>query len=173
MGGPEETAGRQREGGSLLFLSANDGPESALSFILLTLDEESYAVEIGRVREIIRVPRITRVPGAPGHVSGVINLRGTIVPVIELAVLLSLPAGDAGTKSRIVVVESDATPVGLIVDSVEGVAEVAPESVEPALRTLDDSQRICLEGQVEIGGKIVGILDIDRVMDRARPGTDT
>ena len=41
------------------------------------------------------------------------------------------------------------------------------------MRTLDDSQRICLEGQVEIGGKIVGILDIDRVMDRARPGTDT
>ena len=95
------------------------------------------------------------------------------MPVIDLAVLLSLPAGDAGTKSRIVVVESDAAPVGLIVDSVEGVAEVPPEAVEPALRTLDDSQRVCLEGQAEIGGKIVGILDIDRVMDRARPETDT
>lgn len=173
MGGPEQTAGRLKEGGSLLFLSADDGRESALSFILLTLDEESYAVGIGRVKEIIRVPRITWVPGAPSHVSGVINLRGTIVPVIDLAVLLSLPAGEAGAKGRIVVVESDAMPVGLLVNSVEGVAEVAPESVEPALRTLDDSQRVCLEGQAEIGGKIVGILDIDRVMDKARPGTDT
>jgi purine-binding chemotaxis protein CheW len=170
MGGLEPIAGGLREGGSFLDTSNPEiKPEQTLAFVALRLGGESFALQIEKVREIIRVPRITWVPGAPESVSGVINLRGTVIAVVDPAVVLSLPAAVASDQNRVVIVEAKGNTIGFLVDSVIGVADIPAASLEPALRTLSDAQRSCLVAQAGIDGKLVGILDVDRIAVRAQP----
>ena len=141
----------------------------ATSFVVLSAAGELYAIEIGSVREIIRVPKVTWLPGAPANIPGIINLRGVVVAVVDLAVMLSRPPLETDDGSRIVIVESAGQPVGLLVESVAGVEEIDPSAQEEVMRTLDEVQRAFIASQAEIGGRLAGILDIGRLVEGARP----
>jgi len=168
MGGFKQTT-QQGEGSVFHDSSIQGRPEEKLAFILLQSTGETYAIEIGKVREIIRVPHITWLPGVPNNIRGVINLRGTVVAVVDLAVLLSHPVPEIGPKSRIVIAESSGATVGMLVDSVTGVAELPPAALEPAMRTLDELKRSLIVAQGEVEGNLVGILDVDHIVEKARP----
>ncbi len=144
-------------------------PEQASSFIVLTVGGEFFAVEIGRVREIIRLPAITWLPGAPASIKGIVNLRGVVVAVVDLAVLFSHSQLEIEPKSRIVIVESAGASVGLLVEEVIGVEEIPASSQEAAMRTLDESQHSFISAQSDLRGKMTGILDIDGLVEQARP----
>lgn len=105
--------------------------EVQLQFITFTLDDELYALPVDRVREVIRVQAITRVPQAPAHVRGVHNLRGTILPVLEIRTRLGLSPATLTPDSRIVVAESRAKRIGLLVDAVLHVIRVPESLIEP------------------------------------------
>ncbi|MFZ5592068.1 MAG: chemotaxis protein CheW [Bacillota bacterium] len=111
------------------------GPErrvvSEEQFVIFHLQEEEYAVNIQSVKEIIRPPEIVRVPRAPAYVEGVINIRGTILPVINLRLKLSLPARENDDRSRIVVVDMNGVPTGLVVDAVREVRKIAADQIAP------------------------------------------
>ncbi|MGH2708293.1 MAG: chemotaxis protein CheW, partial [Actinomycetota bacterium] len=93
-------------------------PGRELHLVTFALDREEFGIPIDQVREVIRVGDITRVPQAPSHVRGVINLRGRILPVVEIRTRLGLTAAVITPHSRVVVVESHARVLGLLVDAV-------------------------------------------------------
>ncbi len=154
-------------------LSADDPErgreEPGLAVIMMMLHGETFAIPLSQVKEIIRVPHITWVPGAPATVKGIINLRGTVVAVLELAALLGHPAVACGQTSRIVIVDSAGAVAGLLVEEVLGVEEVAYAAIEPSMRTLDEQQRNYVSAQAEAAGRLVGVLDIDVVLENSRP----
>ena len=99
--------------------------------VVFTLANETYGVDISTVNEIIRMQEITEVPMTPDFVEGVINLRGRIVPVIDLRKRFNLEMAEVTQSSRIIVVELNDITVGMIVDSVSEVLRLPKENTEP------------------------------------------
>ena len=137
-------------------------------YLTVALDNESYGLAVLKVREIIRMQKITPVPQMPEFVKGVINLRGRVIPVIDLRVKFGLKAVFAD-RTCIVVVQvklptSQTVQMGLIVDSVEEVVNLSATEIEP---TPDFGTRIdtgYILGMAKIKGAVKTILDIDRVV---------
>src|SRR3989441_13309090 len=107
------------------------GMSEEQQLVVFQLGAELYGVEISRVHEIIRLQSITRVPRAPAFVEGVINLRGKVIPVVDLRRRFGLPTADHTRASRIVVVEIADQVVGVVVDGVSEGLRVSASTVEP------------------------------------------
>lgn len=105
--------------------------EEVSQVVSFEIGAEEYAVDILEVQEINRMVEITRVPTAPSYVEGVINLRGKVIPIIDLRLRFGLPATDRTTESRIVVVDVNRNVIGLIVDSVSEVLRIPNSLIEP------------------------------------------
>lgn len=141
--------------------------DAATGFVLFRLGGETYGLPIDRVQGIIRYERGTPVPRAPEVVEGVINLRGSIIPVIDLSKRLGRGSFEPEAASRIVVAEGEAGLVGLAVDAANEVASIDPEMVQPppeAALTPESSEAIA--GVTEYGGRLVILLDLDRAVPR-------
>jgi purine-binding chemotaxis protein CheW len=137
-------------------------------YLTLILDNEAYGITVLKVREIIRHQKITPVPQMPEFVKGVINLRGRVIPVVDLRLKFGLKA-EITERTCVIVVQvqhSSGTPLqmGLIVDSVEEVANLTAADIEP---TPDFGVRIdtaYLLGMAKVKGQVKTLLDIDRVV---------
>jgi chemotaxis signal transduction protein/SRSO17 transposase len=132
--------------------------------VVLDVGEESYGIPVQRVREIIRVPPITRVPNGPEFLEGVINLRGQVIPVMDLRKHLGIPYGHETKSSRVVVSELGRHTVGLMVDGVSEVVMVSTGDIEPppALVAGVNDGQVC--GVARLGERLVLFLDPDRVL---------
>ncbi|HTI99208.1 MAG TPA: chemotaxis protein CheW [Dongiaceae bacterium] len=138
-------------------------------YLTFTLQEESYGIDVLRVREIIRMTSITAVPRMPAYVRGVINLRGKIIPVTDLRLRFGFAAAAATDLTCIVVVQvklpdGKVTQMGLIVDGVEEVLSIAPEDIEetPDFGTAIATSYIL--GMAKIKGVVKALLDIDQIV---------
>ncbi len=141
---------------------ASGGDEKQL--VVFQLAAELYGVEISRVHEIIRLQSVTRVPRAPAFVEGVINLRGKVIPVVDLGRRFGLPLGEHSRASRIVVVEIGDQVVGIIVDAVSEVLRVNTSIVEPPSPVVAGIDSEYLEGIAKLPDRLVILLDLDRVL---------
>ena len=138
-------------------------------YLTVGLDREAYGIAVLKVREIIRMQKITPVPQMPVYVKGVINLRGRVIPVVDLRVKFGLEAVLA-ERTCIVVVQvtlsaEQSVQMGLIVDSVEEVATLTEAEIEP---TPEFGAKIDIEyivGMAKVKGQVKMLLDIDRVVD--------
>ena len=99
--------------------------------VVFTLASEAYGVDIGAVREIIQMQNITRVPRTPDYVEGVINLRGRVIPVVDLRTRFGFPAAERNKDTRIVVVDIGSQDIGVVVDAVPEVLRVAADAIAP------------------------------------------
>lgn len=138
-------------------------------FLSFVLAGEEYAVEILRVKEIIEYDNLTRVPGMPPAVRGVINLRGRVVPVIDLALRFGLPESVITPRSCIVMVEigtgESAIVMGIITDAVSEVLDLATDQMQPPPSFGTSVGAEYLDGMAETGGrKFVMLLNIDRAL---------
>jgi len=132
--------------------------------VVCELKDQRYGLEISRVYEIIRLQPITVVPQAPSYVDGVINLRGRIVPVVDLAVRFGLGRSTPTKASRIVVAGSGEIRVGLIVDSVSEVLMVREDAVEPTPTAVSVSEDASyLRGIAKLGDRLVILLGMDEL----------
>jgi purine-binding chemotaxis protein CheW len=140
-------------------------------YLTFFLADEEYAINIQRVKEIIEYTPVTKVPKVPEWIRGVINLRGSVVPVVDLAVRFGLAEHPVTKTTCIVIVEveqdTERTVMGVIADAVNQVIDLAPKDIEepPAFGT-----RVRLEylfGMGKIGKKFALILNIDRVLSTA------
>lgn len=137
-------------------------------YLTVLLAHESYGISVVKVREIIRFTQITSVPQMPVYVKGVINLRGRVIPVVDLRLKFGLPDAMA-ERTCIVVVEVNRhdgrlMPMGLVVDTVDEVANIAASDIEPTPHlgtTVDTSY---LVGVAKVKGQVKLLLDIDRVV---------
>lgn len=143
---------------------------------------EEYAIGILRVREILEYDTLTKVPTTPPSIRGVINLRGSVVPVVDLAVKLGLPESVISKRTCIVVVEMDLdgerTVMGVLADAVTQVIDLPVSDVEPPPPFGTRMRVDCLLGMGRAGRKFVLLLDIDKLLsldelEISRPGAET
>ena len=144
--------------------TATIGEERQL--VVFQLGAELYGVDIARVHEIIRLQTITRVPRAPSFVEGVINLRGKVIPVVDLRRRFGLPTAEHTRATRIVVVEIGDQVVGIIVDSVSEVLRVSTATIEPPSPVVAGIDSEYLHGIAKLPERLVILLDLDRVLAR-------
>ncbi len=143
-------------------------PTLAGKYLIIVLDNEGYGIAVLKVREIIRVQKITPVPQMPNYVKGVINLRGRVIPIVDLRLKFGLKA-EFTERTCIVVVQVKLTAdqsvqMGLIVDSVEEVVVLTPEVIAP---TPDFGARLdtaYILGMAKVKDQVKTLLDIDRVV---------
>jgi len=143
-------------------------------FLSFSLRGSDYAVGILQVKEILQYETVTRVPSVPASVRGVINLRGAVVPVIDLAVKLGLPPTQVTRRTCILIVEAalgdERTVLGVMADAVREVLELGPEEIEPTPAFGTEVRVEFLLGMGKAGRGFVLLLDLDRVVsagDRA------
>lgn len=145
-------------------------PATIAKYLSFRLRGEEYGVEILRVREIIGVIDITPLPRTPEYVKGVINLRGKIIPVLSLRARFGLPDQDFTDQTCIIVIEMpDAggdrpTELGMIVDSVSEVVDVAPGAIDPTPRLGGGMRADHIAGLAKIRDRVVALLNIDAVI---------
>lgn len=137
-------------------------------YLTFSMGGEEYAVNILRVKEIIEYDTLTKVPGTPPAIRGVINLRGNVVPVVDLALRFGLVPNPVTKRSCIVIVEVDAggerAVMGILADSVSEVLALAPDQVEPPPAFGTRAKVDFLSGMGKVGRKFVLLLDVDRVL---------
>ena len=137
-------------------------------YLTFTLVSEDYGIGILKIKEIIGMMPITSVPQTPSFVKGVVNLRGKVIPVVDLRLKFGMPAIDYTERTCIIVVEisgqSSAIKIGIVVDAVSEVLNIKGEDVEntPAFGTHVNTDYIL--GMAKIGGRVKILLDIDKVL---------
>lgn len=139
-------------------------PERELHLVVFRIEREEYAVPIGHVREVVRVGDITRVPHAPPNIRGVMNLRGRILPIMELRTRLGIEAAELTGRSRVVVVDVSRRAVGLLVDSVGQVARVAESKVSAPPDEVRSAAGDGVTGVARVGERLLLLLDLERVL---------
>ena len=132
--------------------------------VVFSLAGELYGLDISRIQGIIRVPDVTRVPRAPQFVEGVINLRGEIVPIVNLRERFGRPEQDHTPDTRIINVEIGDELVGLIVDAVEEVLNIPADAIVPTPELVTSAESPYLRGIAKIGERLVTLLDLDKVL---------
>jgi purine-binding chemotaxis protein CheW len=136
-----------------------------LHLIAFQLGREEYGVPVASVREVSRVGEITRVPQAPEHIRGVMNLRGRILPVLELRTRLGHPPLEApGPRARVVVAEIHGRVLGLLVDSVAQVLKVSADRVVPPPDDARSAAADYLTGVAQLDGRLIILLDLERML---------
>lgn len=133
----------------------------------LELAGECYGMEIGRVQEIIRMQTITPVPNGPACVEGLTNLRGRVIPVVDLRKRFGLSSGGLHHRSRIVVAELGEHTVGLIVDGVSEVLRVRNDQVEPPSVLITSEGSAYLRGVAKLEDRLVLLLDPSLILGAA------
>jgi len=145
--------------------------EDWIQLVAFFIGDEEYAVEIQYVREINRLVEITRVPRTPEFVLGVINLRGRVIPVIDLRVRFGLSKRENDDRSRIVVVEVKNQTIGLRVDSVSEVLRLPADTMDPPPNIISGREAECVKGVAKLENKLLILLDLDNVLSPPNGGT--
>lgn len=143
-----------------------DNATNQIQLVTFGIGEEEFGVEILSVQEINRMMELTRVPQAPDEVEGVINLRGKIIPVLDLRKRFELPRSDGSEQSRIVVVEVHDRVLGFIVDRVHEVLRIDSKIVEPAPRMICSIDSDFIAGVGKLEDRLLILLDLDKLFDR-------
>jgi purine-binding chemotaxis protein CheW len=140
----------------------------ATQYLTFVLDEEVFAVDVARVREILEFTTVTKIPQTQHYMRGVINLRGCVVPVIDLRVLFGLPDADATVNTCIVVIEintdGNSMIVGALTDSVREVMELEGNQIEAAPRIGSRVKAGFISGMGKHNNEFIMILNIDRML---------
>ena len=137
---------------------------SEIQLVVFDLASEHYGVDISDVREIMRMQNITKVPGAVSYVEGVINLRGKVLPVLDLRKRLGLKVAEQTEESRIVVVDIADGEVGVIVDAVTEVLRVPNASIEPPSSMVAQGNSDYLRGIAKLTDRLIILLDLNKLL---------
>lgn len=145
--------------------------QELLQLVSFHIGEEEYCVDILKVQEIIRMMQITRVPNLPDFTEGIINLRGRVIPIIDLRVRLGMAKKEHGGNTRIIVVEMNNKTIGFIVDSVSEVLRIPKSITEapPELVAGINSEYITSIGKLE--DRLLILLDLEKVLSDEEKNT--
>ncbi len=135
----------------------------SMQLISFTLGEETYGIEITKIREIILMGQITQVPETPHYIKGLINLRSTVIPVIDLRARFGLADGEQTDDSRIMVLNVGNRTIGIVVDAVSEVLRVAGDQISPAPPTVASLGNEYMTGLVRLDEQLLILLDVDKL----------
>ena len=149
-------------------MSAAEGAAST-QYLTFKLGEETFALDVAEVREILDFTSVTKVPRTPAFMRGVINLRGSVVPVMDLRLKFGMSATLQTVNSCIIVVEmtmeGDSIVIGVLADAVQEVIDLEPEQIEPPPRIGTKLNTEFILGMGKHNGAFMMILDIDRIFE--------
>ena len=132
--------------------------------VVFDLADEAYGVNIGTVREIIRMQEITQVPRTPDYVEGVINLRGKVIPVIDMRKRFGFPVAEHTKDTRIVVIDIGGADIGATVDAVTEVLRLGADSIEPPSAIITSADSDYLLGIAKLETRLIILLDLQRAL---------
>lgn len=133
-------------------------------YVVFLVEEQLYALSIKEVVEIIRMQPITEVMGKRRYISGIINLRGNIIPVIHLRKRYHMSIDSFNKKTRIIIIHYNDEEIGLIVDEVRMVTHIEEEQLEPPLGMFNAIERDCFKGFAKVNEQLIGILNLGKVL---------
>jgi purine-binding chemotaxis protein CheW len=133
-------------------------------FISFSVGDEEYGLELLRVKEVIRVREITWLPKAPSFVKGIINLRGDVIPIIDLRDKFGLEAKEATANTRVIVVEVDGKLMGMIVDSASQVVRIPADQIDPPPPVLGGFSQEFITGVGKMDDKLIILLNSDAIL---------
>ncbi|MFZ5352058.1 MAG: chemotaxis protein CheW [Bacillota bacterium] len=137
---------------------------SVRKFVVFRLDNEEYGIDILRVKEIKEMIGITRVPKAPYFVRGVMNLRGDVIPIVDLRKKFNLPEAKDTENSRIIIVTVDDLTVGLVIDSSSEVLEISNDLIEDAPSSIGSVEQSNIFGIGKVNNRLIILLDVVRIL---------
>jgi len=154
----------QREAASI---QENPGSASTdeLQLVSFNVGNEEFGVDILKVQEINRMVEITRVPQAPRYIEGVINLRGKVIPIVDLRKRFNLESKEHDKDTRIVVVDIGGNIMGMIVDSVSEVLRLQASTIEPPPEIVTGLTSECIKGVAKLEDRLLIFLDLSKVID--------
>ena len=137
-------------------------------YLTFKLGDEVFATDVAKVREVLDFTTITKIPRTPDFMSGVINLRGNVVPVVDLRLCFEMSRTEKTVNTCVVVVEmlldGDPTVIGALADSVEEVIDLEPDQIQPAPKIGTQIRTDFIKGMGKRDGQFIMILDIDRII---------
>ena len=155
----------RRRAESLAFEGVEDEVDDRMGILLFRLDEEWYAVKVEDVREIYQEYRITSVPCVPAFIRGVVNIRGEIISVTDVAALMHLASsGSFDIEAPAIVIQNSECTTAMVVDEIGDIADVPVDSVEPPLSVIDKVQAEYVAGSVYLGERLIGLVNVDRIL---------
>lgn len=143
------------------------GGDGILQLVTFTLGSEEYAVDILKVQEINRMTEIAKVPNAPAYVEGVINLRGRVIPVMNLRKKFGLPEKDRDEQSRIMIMDIQGITMGLVVDSVSEVLRIPSSTVDPTPPMASDVSTEFIKGIAKLQDRLIILIDMDSLIEKS------
>jgi len=138
--------------------------DKELQVVGFRIGRETFGLPISIVREIVRVPEITSVPNAPDYIEGVINLRGRIIPVVDLRKRFGEKVTEPSKRNRIVVAELENRRIGLIVNSASEVLKIPPSEIEAPHNVFQEGELNFITGVGKLNGRLVILLDLGRIL---------
>lgn len=142
-----------------------------IQLVSFSLAQEEYGVDVLKVREIIRMPSITRVPNTPHYVEGVINLRGKVIPIISMRNRFALPDAEYDKQTRIMVMDVGGELMGFIVDAVSEVIRISGSEIQPSPAMVASGvDQECIAGVINQSDRLLVLLDLEKLfsMDERR-----
>lgn len=138
--------------------------DTIIQWVTFHLDNEKYGIKVMQVQEVLRMTEIAPVPGAPHYVLGIINLRGSVVTVIDTRRRFGLPDTDADDETRIVIVEADNNVVGILVDSVAEVVDLQMSEIETAPNVGNDESSKYIQGVSSRDDELLILVDVNKLL---------
>lgn len=144
--------------------------KNAAQFVGFRIDDQQYAFRIEQIQEIVILGRVTPTPQVPDYVEGVSNLRGAIIPIINLRKLFGLPPKPTDTETRTIVVNVGRRTMGCTVDMVSHVIRIPEADIQPAPETVTAGGAHYISGFAKLDDQLIILLDIDALLDPERRG---
>jgi purine-binding chemotaxis protein CheW len=149
---------------ALVPVKSDESRNELIQLVSFNLDQEEYGVDVLKVREIIRMPIVTRVPNTPHFVEGVINLRGKVIPIISMRKKFGLMETEYDKQTRIMVMDVDGELMGFIVDSVSEVIRVSGSEIQPSPAVVVSSiDQDCIAGVINQAERLLVLLDLEKM----------
>ncbi|SFI14196.1 purine-binding chemotaxis protein CheW [Tindallia magadiensis] len=133
-------------------------------YVIFKLEKEEYGVEINHVQEITEHKTVTSVPNTPAFIEGIINLRGSIVPIVSIKKRFNLAQEEVGEDHRIIIINLEEKQVGFIVDDASQVLTISEEQIEKAPEVIAGADREYITGIGKISDKIILLLDLEKIL---------
>ncbi|MFO0911156.1 MAG: chemotaxis protein CheW [Isosphaeraceae bacterium] len=144
--------------------AAGPGEAKTLQFVGFRIDREEYAIPITTIQEIIVMKPITRIPQVPATIEGLINLRGSVLPIVNLRRLFGLPPREFDDETRTVIVNVGGRTLGYVVDEVTQVMRIAGDQIQPAPVAVASLVQRHISGLARLDDRLLIILDIDQLL---------
>lgn len=144
--------------------AADTADDPILQWVTFRLEDETYGINVMQVQEVLRYTDIAPVPGAPGYVLGIINLRGNVVTVIDTRDRFGMAPSEVTDNTRIVIIETDAQVIGIMVDSVAEVVYLKQSEIETAPNVGNDETSRFIQGVCHKNDELLILVDLDKLL---------